>query len=247
MKNCYDLFKIAVGIAYFAFCFTPDYAYRMKFFFDDIDLQNYQTTSQQSLSFSILIFLQWVQLIEHLRFSAKIRIFMEVIRVTIIDVVPFLILLVLGLLAVMDFLFFKRFMVTGKSRDDNYVRMFVKYFRIFFFADFMEEIDSYDGVEVSMFAFAAITILIILMNLLISIIGDSHEKVYSTKKSTEDFIRCYYIIGLESINVFPCCNRFDSDGFLVCAEYENQKGVEEWEGRVTEIGRKIDKQSETTK
>jgi hypothetical protein len=162
-------------------------------------------------------------------------------------VVPFLILLVLGLLAVMDFLFFKRFMVTGKSRDDNYVRMFVKYFRIFFFADFMEEIDSYDGLEVSMFAFAAIMILIILMNLLISIIGDSHEKVYSTKKSTEGFIRCRYIIGLESINVFPCCNRFDSDGFLVCAEYENQKGVEEWEGRVTEIGRKIDKQSETTK
>ena len=113
-KNLYDLFKFLVGIFYFmAFFAIPDYRYKFKFFFDHTEERNFHYASLQSLSFSILIACQWINLIEHLRFFERMRIFLEVIKQTIYDVVPFLSIFLFCLMAVHDFVYFKHEMAVG--------------------------------------------------------------------------------------------------------------------------------------
>ena len=122
-KNVYDNMKILVGAIYFISCFGDSQPFHTKLYFDDDDSQNYRISDIQSLSLSILMFLQWSGLTEHLRIVGRFRIFIEVIKQTIKDAMPFLVLVIIALFAVHDFLYFKKFSVTGKTRDDNYRKM----------------------------------------------------------------------------------------------------------------------------
>ena len=125
--------------------------------------------------------------------------------------------------------------------------MINKYFRILLFADFVEKVDQYDYI---VFCVATIFILVILMNLLISIIGESQERIYSTKKDTESLLLCEFTFELELLVICDCCNnrKAAEEGFLVFGEYLGDDGIESWEGRVNEIdtkvGRRIDKLEE---
>ena len=75
-------------------------------------------------------------------------------------------------------------MVTGGVREDDYRKMFLLYYRILLFADFTEEVEKYDLIDYAVFMIATVIILIVLMNLLISIIGDTHEEVTANMKKT---------------------------------------------------------------
>ena len=68
--------------------------------------------------------------------------------------------------AVQDFVFFKQFMVTGPKRELKYSRMLVTYYRILWFADFTEEVDSLDWMDMSVFLVATILILIVILQML---------------------------------------------------------------------------------
>lgn len=81
-------------------------------------------------------------------------------------------------------------MVTGKRREDDYRRMFFTYYRILLFADFTEEVEVYDSIDFGVFVIATVFILIVLMNLLISIIGDTHENVSANIKKTQGKQQC---------------------------------------------------------
>ena len=52
-------------------------------------------------------------------------------------------------------------------------------FRIMFFGDFLQNVDEFDMLEYCVFAVFSIVILVLSMNLLISIISDSFDRVWS--------------------------------------------------------------------
>jgi len=152
----------------------------MKLFFGDkLDHQTYNELTFQSLSFSILITFQWLNLIKHLRFWTGMVIFIETIWRTIIDIRTFLVLFIIVLFAVHDFMFFKHNMVTGQHQNTNYFKTIGYYYRILLFADFGDLVEQYDALDFCLFVLSTILIMIVLMNLLISTIGDSHERVKS--------------------------------------------------------------------
>jgi hypothetical protein len=82
--------------------------------------------------------------------------------------------------AVQDFLYFKVIMVTGgPTKVWEYWIMLAKNFRIFMFADFIEEVEQSDWIDFFVFGCFTLIILIIFTNILIAFMGDAHELVHS--------------------------------------------------------------------
>ena len=129
--------------------------------------------------------------------------------------------------------------------------MLGQYYRILLFADFIEEIDHYDYIDTSVFVLSTMMIVVIFMNLLISIIGDSHERVYTTIKNTEGLIKCQFIFELEVLIVWPWMIKafgrklIAEEGYIIFGQYVEKTDGNEWQGRVNQIvsavGKRIDK------
>ena len=60
-------------------------------------------------------------------------------------------------------------------------------------------IDNYDYIDFAVFIASMICTLIVLLNLLISIISDSHEKINQNLKKSEGLILCQLIKELETL------------------------------------------------
>ena len=108
LGNIPDVVKILVGITYLIFAyFDCDEKIQLQRVFESRDNHNYNTISIQSLTFSILISLQWLYLLGHLRFSEDMRGFIEILERVFLEIWTFLTLFFIFLFAVHDFLFFK--------------------------------------------------------------------------------------------------------------------------------------------
>jgi cellobiose-specific phosphotransferase system component IIC len=136
---------------------------------------------------------------------------------TLKAVLPFLMSSSIVFIAITDFYYFKEMGTNGNSISDNYKfpMMYAKQLSIqyqaLFFAEFSDSIfDDYDYIDFTMFVISMVVTLIVLLNLLISIISDSHEKINQNLKKSEGLILCQLIKELETLPglaLFYRCNR----------------------------------------
>jgi len=142
------------------------------------DLSSKNTTN--GLVFGFLILFSWLALLTHVRLSESLRAFNEVVTSSAKGMAPFLIIVLVAFFAQQDFFYYKNYVSTNGEPDKEYFWYLAQNFRIFWLGDLTDPVDDYDWLEFIIFGFFTIAIIIVLMNLLISIIGDSHENVMAS-------------------------------------------------------------------
>ena len=133
-----------------------------------------------------------------------------VVRQTLISIMPFILSLIIVFIAISDFYYFKELGSNGSSLDHGnqvplqYFKTIFNKFRGLMFADFTDVVDEYDIIDFTVLMLTSIIIMVVLMNLLISIISDSHEKVQASLRKSSGLILCELIHELESSPLLRC-------------------------------------------
>ena len=170
------------------------------------------------------------------------RTLLQVITTAMKEIAASVVLLGIVLFAVNDFSYFKRFIVTGgPTAKMEYYKLLAKHFRIFLFADFIEEINEYDWIDYGVFVLFTLVTMLLLTNILISFMGDAHERVQATLAMREGYYKIELLLELEIICALKNpCDKFtthvkDSKKeyiYMGEKEKEDKAANDDWEGRV---------------
>ena len=170
------------------------------------------------------------------------RTLLQVITTAMKEIAASVVLLGIVLFAVNDFSYFKRFIVTGgPTAKMEYYILLAKHFRIFLFADFIEEINEYDWIDYGVFVLFTLVTMLLLTNILISFMGDAHERVQATLAMREGYYKIELLLELEIICALKNpCDKFtthfkDSKKeyiYMGEKEKEDKAANDDWEGRV---------------
>ena len=201
MSNVFDLIRISTGSIFLASNYIWDLEFRMLHFFHDDYYDEWNMVSIKALSFAFLILLQWLSICQTLQFIWKgMRTLLQVIFVVLNEIYASVFLIITVLCAVNDFLYFKRFIVTGKLKLMEYEILFAKHFRIFLFADFIDEVNDYDWIDYLFFAVFTLMTMLLFTNVLIAFMGDAHERVQATLNIREGYQKGELILEMETIS-----------------------------------------------
>lgn len=119
-----------------------------------------------------------------------------------LDMVGFLLMVFILLLACQDFFYFKKSLSQGVEPSlHTYMQSLCMQFRILLFGDFTDTVDGYDFLEFIMFAVFSIIVIVVFMNLLIAIISDSFDKVWQQKSKRSMYQLCELV---EELAPFKC-------------------------------------------
>ena len=123
-------------------------------------------------------------------------------------------------------------------------------YRILLFADFTERVDNYTQFDFLLFVPLSFFMLVVIMNLAISIISDTHDKAQNIQEINQRFQQCRLTFDLEALtNMLPCIYRdtkTDTKEYLISAEVTAEETTSEWSGRVSEITNAVKKSAEKT-
>ena len=155
---------------------------------------------------------------------------------------PFLIIVLVGFFACQDFFYYKSYVSSNGEPEHRYMWYLAQNFRILWVGDLTDAVDNYDWLEFAIFVLFALLIFIVLMNLLISIIGDSHEFITASLQKRTTLQLCLKVLELETffavwflIREHRFCGKARAPTNLVFAEPYSKTTSTEWLGRVKEI------------
>ena len=139
---------------------------------------------------------------------------------------PFLLALVLMLLASTDFYYYKYRETRRYDYTHNYYLSFLLQYRILIFSDFDYLMNEYDYIDFIFFLVFSMLILVFLMNILIADIGHNHSIIMSEIRRTDYAHICRLVSELETMNIAfaskcTCCFKQPGQPYhLVFAEYD---------------------------
>ena len=113
------------------------------------------------------------------------RILYKVLTTSMGSVIASLIIFITVVLAVQDFFYFKKFMVTGTEREVNYTIALTQNYLMLMFGEFAENMENYDLIDLAMFIISTFVTMIVLTNILIAYMGDAYEHVQTTMEICE--------------------------------------------------------------
>jgi hypothetical protein len=176
----------------------------------------------------ILNLVSWIRGISYFRIFSKTRYMINLITEVCKDVFAFLIILAYSTIA---FSFILMLMVDDRSKYGDYI--------IISYMITLGSINQPDYNEIQWVCFVFTTIInpIIMMNLLISIMGDTHDKVQENKEVADYKELTSLIFDIEVASVFQRIKKIESpaERFHICQEVKTKGMAVTWMGKVREI------------
>lgn len=144
------------------------------------------------MTFTFLTFFSWLGLIKYMRIFRPLRSFIDMLSAILWDMRWFMTILFIGYIAVVNAFFFKLLMegdntptVVVEDNISSYVKFLLSFYTYVLFADFAGQAGEIsDATEWVMFFFSTIFVFLIMMNLLISIIGDTYGRLQGVKEKS---------------------------------------------------------------
>ena len=176
---------------------------------------------------AFLNLISWVRALSYLRVFQKTRVFIALLVQVMIDMIPFMIVLIGALLG---FTFSYRALTRysfNASIKHNYRVMF---------GDF--DTDDYTNAEWFFFIFSSCLMTLIMLNMLIAIMSDTYAKVMGSIVPSDYQELNNMILEMEEILIW---NRNEGEAkFLHFAHYLEKREEAEWEGQVQALMKKLD-------
>ena len=197
-----------------------------------VDKDNWLSSSVFSLS----IFLSYVRGISYFRLFKLTRYLINLLFEVAKDTQGFLILLVYSILS-----FCFLFIVLNRSSENSQNESFSNYLMISYnlvLGTFSDK-EGYDFIQYTCLTFALLINPIIMINLLISIIGDTYDRVQGDNLSADMKELMDMIQEAENMMIFSRNNN-SIKFFQVCAEFEKENQDDGWEGKLRELQAVID-------
>merc|ERR1740139_427 len=192
-----DYVKIFFMMAYFVQC---------EFYMID-GINDGKEKNALSITFSFLVFFSWVCTIKYLRIFKSLRMFVDMLGQVVKDVQPFLLILAIGFFAVTNAFWFKSHIENPNSAADGtflgYIKWLTTFYTFVLFGDSStQEVSNWDATEWILFFISTMFVLIIMMNLLISIIGETYGYVKASSDKSNYFQLAITVRRLEAFSCF---------------------------------------------
>ncbi|CAG9318217.1 unnamed protein product [Blepharisma stoltei] len=188
-----------------------------------IDYDKYRDLTPHLLVF--LTFVAWIQGIGYFRLFEKTRYMIKLLKEVITDMISFMSLLFYSTLS-----FTLIFISVGAKSSDPFSMMLIKSY-LLDLADF--SYDSYETVEWIIFLIASILNPLIMLNLLISIIGDTFDRVQEGIVIADQKELCELIISGENLLFWR--RNYNEKSYLQRCRVEEAVEEDEWGGKTREI------------
>ena len=126
--------------------------------------------------FSLLMCAWWFKLLLYLSVIKKVSIFQEIFIQSLLDIQVFTFVLILVVFSYTEYFYFKSILSEEDTYDSYLSALFIQY-RSLIMGDFPEELNNYTLLECVIFTVFTFFTMVVLLNLLIAIVSDTHERI----------------------------------------------------------------------